>query len=100
MKSATIHDSRSEMRNDGILFCLTFQRNGFGNWQKQRQENVQHARINLRVGEKKDGGLFGSKTVPLPCWRDFGEKFEKWSSSIVHLFIVDNFDNTDSELKK
>ena len=44
---------------------------------------------NLKIGEKKDGGLFGSTTSPLPCWRDFGEQLERLGSYIVHLYIVD-----------
>ena len=78
----------SEMQNDGILASLfNISENSFGNQQRQATSRKWPACAdNLNIGKKKeDGDLFGSTTSPLPCWRDFSEKFEKWNSSIVHL---------------
>ena len=89
------------MRKDGILASLfNISEEWFWKLAKAATRKCLACAVNLKIGEKKNGCLFGSTTSPLPCWRDFGEKFERLGSSIVHLSIVDNVDKVDNTDKE
>ena len=57
---STCH-SHFSIKMSWVDMCSTFQKNSFGNWQKQRQENVQHARITWRSVKRRMEVFLGAR---------------------------------------